>query len=311
MSLDELKKLQEEIIKKNRICSIVGWLIFLIEVAITVFVFIKNDGFLFHAPIIIGFEVIFLIFVIVIMQNTMNGKNIKIFKNEFKNTFVKSSLQKYFDNLTYVYEKGFSEEFIESTGMIDTGDRFNSNDYISGTYKDIKFEQSDIHIEEEHESTDSDGNTTTTWVTTFEGRWMIFDFNKPFKANIQVASSYFGTNYLSDRRKYSKVRMDDTEFNKMFNVYAESEHEAFYILTPHFMEKIKNLKLKLNCNVMFCFIDNKLHIAINDYKDSFEYNVLKRINESEIEKEITKDIKVITDFVDELNLDNDLFKEEN
>ena len=45
-------------------------------------------------------------------------------------------------------------------------------------------------------------------------------------------------------------------------------------------------------------------------EDSFEYNVFEPIDEKEINNNITKDIKLITDFVNELNLDNDLFKKE-
>ena len=57
-------------------------------------------------------------------------------------------------------------------------------------------------------------------------------------------------------------------------------------------------------------VENKLHVAVNNDEDSFEYNVLNPINEEEIEQDIIKDIKLITDFVNELNLDNNLFKKE-
>ena len=57
-------------------------------------------------------------------------------------------------------------------------------------------------------------------------------------------------------------------------------------------------------------MENKLHVAVNNGEDSFEYNALNPINEEEIEQDIIKDIKLITDFVNELNLDNDLFKKE-
>lgn len=50
--------------------------------------------------------------------------------------------------------------------------------------QNISVEQADVHIEEEYEPTDNNGNTTTTWVTIFRGKWMIFDFNKNFKSNI-------------------------------------------------------------------------------------------------------------------------------
>ena len=205
---------------------------------------------------------------------------------------------------------GFSSEFINSVGMLYTADRYSSNDYMKGSYKNIGFEQSDIHIEEKHETTDSDGHTTTYYVTIFLGRVMIFDFNKTFKANVQVASRHFGANALPRKKKFSKVQMEDVEFNKKFQVYAENDHDAFYILTPHFMEKIKEIKTILGCEFMLGFVDNKLHIAINNNKDSFEYNVFKPINEQKIEEDIGKDIKLITSFIDELNLDNNLFRRE-
>lgn len=107
-----------------------------------------------------------------------------------------------------------------------------------------------------------------------------------------------------------KVKLEDIEFNKMFKIYSEIEHDAFYILTPHFMEKIKKLYKELDAPIKLTFMENKLHVAVNNGEDSFEYNVLNPINEEEIEQDIIKDIKLITDFVNELNLDNDLFKKE-
>ena len=310
MNIEELKRLQEVIIKNNKVCNIVGILLFLLGSSLSITIFIQSGIDIFLALFIIFFEVVLLIVIIVIIKSIVNGKNIKIFYKEFKNIFVKNSLQKYFENVSYDYNNGFSEDYIQNIGMIDTGDRFNSNDYISGIYKNIKFEQSDIHIEEKHEEVDKDGNKQEIWKTIFLGRIMAFDFNKNFKANMQVVSSHFYANILTRKSNYVKVSMEDSEFNKMFRVITQNEHDTFYILTPHFMEKIKDITKKLNCDIMFCFVDNRLYVAINNYEDSFEWNVFRKINENEIESIITKDIKLITDFVDELNLDNTLFKEE-
>lgn len=310
MSIEELKQLQLKIIRKNKMCNIIGILTFLVFSGIYIVVKLQGD---YEIPLILLpllFGGVFFIIAMSIIKIFVNGGDISKFTNEYKKIFVLSSLRNNFENIVYFPLKGLSKEFIKNVGMLDTGDRFSSNDYISGRYKNITFEQSDVHIEEEHTSTDSDGNTTTSWVTIFKGRIMIFDFNKRFKANIQVASRYFNVNKLPWSKKFTRVKMEDVDFNKMFNTYAESEHEAFYILTPHFMEKIKNVTRELNCGVMFCFVDNKLHIAINNNQDSFECNPLKPINEQEIEENIMKDIKIITDFVEQLDLDNDLFRRE-
>lgn len=314
MSVEDLKSLQSDIIRRNRLCNLIGMIFIGVIMGGTIF-FVLSSNFGSELPIILFFlgatlfiELIFSLIIISIIKGIVNNKNIMIFDKEFKNIFVLNSLKEFFNNLSYKPENGFSEEYVQNTGMIYTGDSFTSNDYVSGTYKNIKFEQSDIHIQERHEEEDKDGNKKTVWVTIFLGRLMVFDFNKSFSANVQVSSHSFDVNVLSSNKKFVNVKMEDDEFNKLLTVYAENEHDAFYILTPHFMEKIKEITKKLNCGVMFGFIDNRLHIAVDDYNDAFEYNIFKPIDEIEIKKNIVKDIKVITNFVDELSLDNDLFK---
>ncbi len=238
------------------------------------------------------------------------------YKSLFKKTFVVKALEKKFTDLIYEPEHGISYATIADTNMMYMGDRYHSEDYVSAKYKDIKFEQSDVHIEEEHETTDSDGNTSTTYVTIFHGRWMIFDFNKTFKADVQIAQKGFGnskvktfTLFGNKNDVFKKVSMESESFNKKFNVYAQNEHDAFYIITPSLMSKIEKLDELNKGKLLLCFIDNRLHIGINDNKDSFEPDsVFKKIDEEKINTRILQDIEVITQFIDELNLDNDLFK---
>ena len=224
----------------------------------------------------------------------------------FKELFVLKALNDNFDDVNFTPERGFEESFINKIGMLDTADRYHSNDLFSAKYKGIDFQQADIHTKERYE--DNEGHVS--YITRFKGRYMIFEFNKKFKANIRVTSKDFSSASLPWRKKFHEVKMEDVEFNKCFKVYAENEHDAFYILTPHFMEKLKELDNKFDADLLFGFVDNKLHIAVDNYEDSFEHNVFEEINEASIENEIIKDIKLITDFVKELNLENDLFGKE-
>lgn len=306
MSIEELKELQAKIIKKEKKCNLIISILVSIMLLIMLILFLLDIDYM--VIIVLAVIVIISLIIFVIVKVFLHGDDIQIFEKNFKNIFVKKALEDNFDNVTYNPDEGFSEEFIDEIGMLNTADRYHSNDLITGEYKGIKFECSDIHIQEEHKSTDSDGNTTTTWVTIFEGKLMIFEFNKKFKADLQVSSASFGAEDLPWGKRFTEVEMEDIEFNKKFYIYAEKEHEAFYILTPHFMEKLKEIEEKINAGIMFCFVDNKLHIAIDNNTDSFEYNVYKPIDEKEIEENIIKDIKTITDFADELDLDNDLFK---
>ena len=310
MNLEELKGLQAKIIKKNKTANKIGTIVIItILLILSSVVFFKTKN-IMSVLLSDFFCFIFCFIILTIVKTIINGKDIRLFNKEFKNIFVFTALKSTFQNVKYSPDKGFSESFVDEIGMINTSDRFNSNDYISGTYKGIKFEQSDMHIEEEHETTDSEGNKTTTWITIFRGRLMIFDFNKSFKSNIRVSTKYFRADKLPWSKKFSKIKMEDVEFNKLFSIYSQSEHEAFYILTPHFMEKIKTLTNNLNCGIMYAFIDNKLYIAIDNNTDSFEYNVFKVIDEQKINEDLSKDIRLITKFVEELNLEKDLFRKE-
>ena len=294
MNIEELEKLR----KKARNTYIIGALVIII-ISIIMFSTFKHIAAIF-IPAIFGIAILAF----------FGGKPKDEFTKAYKQVFVLKALSSVFTDLVYEPNRGIASSTISETGMMNMGDRFSSNDFISGKYKNINVMLSDVHIEEEHETTDSDGNTSRYWVTIFLGRWMIFDFNKTFKANVQVCEKGFGNsklgNFFSDS-PYKKVEMEDTDFNKTFKTYAQDEHEAFYILTPHLMEKIKKLNDMIKGKILFCFVDNKLHVGLYNNKDSFEHSVFSKKNEELVIKDISSDIKMITDFVDELSLDNDLF----
>ena len=312
IEISKLKDLHKKISRKRLIMNLLA----LIITFIVAFLAINNlsNEFVELVIMLVVVEIaVCLIVFELIISKLLKGdvsayeSGIKKVYYQFKSSCVLNSLKSIFSDVKYNPGKGFSKSFINGVGMLDTGDSFESSDYISGKYKNIIFEQSDVHIQEVHEEKDSDGNVERVWETTFLGRVMVFDFNKKFKANLQVSSYLFDSSTLPWSKKFSRVKMEDVDFNKNFNVFAENEHEAFYLLTPQFMEKIKNVTGKLKCGVMFCFVDNKLHIAIDNETDSFECNVFKLIDENKVRESILKDIKLITDFVDDLNLDNDLF----
>lgn len=297
MTIEEVEILR----KKARNIILIGTIISFI-IAIIIYI-------LTNQPFIIMFGLIISIIITTILSHNPQKK----FKKAFKETFVLKSLNNIFTDLIYNPESGLDQSVIRNTGMMYMGDRYSSNDYICGKYKNINIVQADVHIEERHETRDSNGHTHTTYETIFKGRWMIFDFNKNFKANIQVRQKGFGNAKINNWRqtsKYQKIMMEDQVFNNNFRTYAQSDIEAFYILTPSLMEKLKNLASKTSGKLLFCFIDNKLHIGIHNNKDSFEHGVFTKINEEKITNNIAQDINLITNFVDELNLDNDLFRRE-
>ena len=231
------------------------------------------------------------------------------YKKTYKAYFVEQNLAKTFTNLQYQHEAGLNKQVLAATQMINTGDRYSSNDLTMGKYKNVNFTQADVHIEEEY--TDSDGDTHYT--TIFRGRFMIFEFPKKFNFKLEVVSKFFGVGKVPGRnpqtgRKFEKFEVESIDFNKKFKIYAEDGFETFYLLDPSFILKIEKVSAEHDKKMIFCFVDNKLYVGINEGKDSFEPpRPSKPIDEQlEIEK-VSHDIKVITDFVDELSLDRKIF----
>lgn len=297
MNVTDLENLRKKVQRKVLLC-----------------IFITIISAIFIALITMTFSHSIIVLILgTIISFAICSKPIKTFTMAFKDLFVLKSLKSIFTDLQYNPMVGIDEGIIRETQMMNMGDRYSSNDLIIAKYKNINIMQADVHIEEEHQTTDSDGHTTTTYVTIFRGRWMVFDFNKTFKANLQLCQKGFSNSKLNNwgnKEKFKKVMLEDEAFNNMFRTYAQSEHEAFYILTPSLMEKIKNLVSSVNGKILFCFVDNKLHVGLQNNKDSFEHSIFKKINEEQIIEDILKDIKLITNFVDELDLDNDLFRKE-
>ena len=260
---------------------------------------------------LIWFGVFYLIIAIAITSFTTR-KEYQQYKSSYKAYFVAASLAKVFTNIKYNHNAGLDPNIVRYA--MTTADRYSSNDYMTATYKKINFTQADVHIEEEHTSTDNDGDTTTYYVTIFKGRFLVFDFNRNFTTNLQVASRrFYGSRLLhsANHLKFERIKTESNEFNKNFRIFAEDGVDALYILDPAFMEKIEQLYHDCGHEILLTFINKKVYIAINDGKDSLEppKNTRKPLDEqAELEK-VQKDILVITNFVDSLNL-NRYFKEQ-
>jgi|GEM_PF-710587 len=255
--------------------------------------------------------VLFAFVVGIIVATLSTRKESSAYTRAYKAYFVSKTLSRYFQNLTYKHDAGLSRETLRSTGMVDTGDRYGSNDFVSGKYKNVNFAQADLHIEEEH--TDSDGDTT--YATLFYGRWMIFEFPKKFSFRLAISGKSTGSVLALRRRnddkihKFKRIKVESPEFNKMFKLYSEDGFETFYLLDPALIEDIQELGEKNNGKIVMLFVDNKLHIGFNNHNDAFEPPSPKKpLDEATETAKVEKDIKVVTDFVNKLNLSSKVFE---
>ncbi len=237
----------------------------------------------------------------------------KGYREAFKQLYVENYLDSVFAELRYEPDQRIHTGYVEKTMIVPKRFRDNwrlaGNDYISGRYKQTRFQRSDLClIYCFGKSNHSRKNTVV-----FSGRWMIVEFNKSFRSKVQIVQKGFcnsprkRTFEMSDS-VFDPVEMESADFNSRFLVYAKNEHEAFYLITPQLMERLQQLADRTGGKLFFCFVKNQLHIAIQSNKDSLEApSVFKRLDEAQITQQFREEIEGITQFIDELSLDNNLF----
>ena len=288
-----------------------GWRItaalVLVGVALGIIFFPVTGAFSIIPAVFLAF---FAFFVGIIILALTSRKEATAYRKAYKGYFVEQNLRKIFTNLHYDHAVGIDKNFIRSTEMINTGDAFSSNDLTLATYKNVKFIQADATIQEEHE--DSDGNTTYT--TIFRGRFMVFQFPKKFNFKLELIGKKFYAYRVPGKdhetgRKMTKISTESSDFNRNFRIYGQDGFESFYLLDPAMIAKIEAIAERYGYRLLLGFLDNTLLVALNDGKDSFEPpRANKPLDEAAEMTKISTDIKVITDFVDDLGLSRKLFR---
>ncbi|MDO5441471.1 MAG: DUF3137 domain-containing protein [Bacillota bacterium] len=251
-------------------------------------------------------------FAIIVICGILAGKKNKEYQAYYKEHVVKNMTLdecEFLEDVSFDPNSGISRYEIEDLGVLRC-DEYSSNDLITATYKGVAFRQSDVHMVDV--TTDSKGNRSES--TVFRGRWLVFDFNKDFNWNLELISKGFysarriGGVLSFGQTKTERVKLEDETFNKTFKVYAENEHEAFYILTPHIMQSILQLKEQLKAPILLTFAGGRLHIGVYNGKDAFEGKIFGKIDLEAEKQRMFEDLRLITNFVDELSLERDIYK---
>ncbi len=158
---------------------------------------------------------------------------------------------------------------LKELGLVPGWDRASFEDRLAGERKTDGIEKTqfvffEAHLEEKRTTTDSKGNTRTTWVTVFRGQCLIAQFHKPFQGVTKVFRDAGAFNFLAKLGKgYPRVKLEDPEFEKAFEVYGSDQIEARFILTPDFMERLLKLEKTFEGKKLRCaFAGGEMLLAV-------------------------------------------------
>jgi hypothetical protein len=258
-------------------------------------------GFLLFAARVDPTPVIIIVMILVggpgLIMTAYASKKIKEISNEFKSTYIKVEIERLLPGSQYYPTEGISMEEVRKSHIVKLYDKFKSEDLIIGEVRGVGFQFSDLHIQDVRGS-----GKNRHVVTTFQGRMYVFDFNKRFRSDLFLLQP----GQYRPFSNFTKIKMESIQFNSEFKIYAGNEHEAFYILTPHFMEKLLQLDRLYMDKIGFGFIQNRLYIAVDSRTDSFDVLGAGDISNKDVEKAV-KELETIIEFVEFLKLDNTIF----
>jgi len=176
-------------------------------------------------------------------------------------------------------------------------------DQITGDARGVDFDLFEAKLI--RKSHDSKGNTHRT--TVFRGLLCHFDFHKDFTGTTLISRDHskFGNFFAKFGKIGERIKLEDPEFERLFEVYGTDQVESRYLLTPLFMERIRHLGQRVgHDNLQLAFDRGRLLLAIKKNENSFEGgNAFSDLTDlSRIQKSI-EDLTLIYDVVDNLRLE--------
>lgn len=234
-------------------------------------------------------------------------------KDDFKNQVITKIIHAVDDS--FYYQPNFKihkDQFRASKLFRRYPDRYKGEDYVKGRLDKTDFEFSELHAE--YESRDSDGDTT--YHTIFKGLFMIADFHKNFQGHTVVVpdntgEGWFGRVFKGAKRSGKELaKMENPEFEKLFDVYTTDQVEARYILSTSMLENIMDLKKRFKKNIYLAFLDSCVYIAIEWNKKFLEPNLKQSLLDEKTTHRYLDDIWECLEIIEELNLNTRIWTKE-
>ena len=160
-------------------------------------------------------------------------------------------------------------EFLESGMFIEKNYGIRGNDQIHGRHNGVPFIMCELWVDHKRNFSDEKDGPDSV----FSGQFFVARFNKKFSSPVYIKpkKGFWSTGGPSGYTSFvgDKVKLEDPEFMEMFEVHAEDQVEARYILTPTVMERIKELAKRTKGEFYIAFNNNKITVANNSNSSNF------------------------------------------
>ena len=238
---------------------------------------------------------------------TMFGTSSNGFEFDYKDKVVRKIVNFWNPAFRYQINNHIKYAEIYGSGMFfDSNNKVNGSDMISGEIDGVPFKFSDVQVIREKKYV---GKNEDPYESVVTGSFFMAAFNKEFKNPVFVfPNKSIWSESTGLRTAGEKVLLEDPEFMKAFDVYADDQVESRYILTPSMMQRIMKMREKMGKNLHIAFANNSIYILNNNGKDRFEASWFKSIDKKENLIELYYELSEQLSIIKELNLNINIWK---
>lgn len=195
----------------------------------------------------------------------------------------------------------------KDNGITPSFDQENSEDHIHGDYKDVSLDLFETHLQKW-----KGFGRSRRRQTVFNGLIIDLRVSKNFigKTLVKADRGTVGNWFSKTLPSFENIKLKDTQFEEVFEVYSNNQKEARCLLTTNFMERLLELiKIFDSSKIELCFENNSLFLMVPLRKPMFEPGPITEPEDFiDDAQSLLKEIHLIFQIVDtlQLNMRHDL-----
>ncbi|MBE5953988.1 MAG: DUF3137 domain-containing protein [Lachnospiraceae bacterium] len=224
-----------------------------------------------------------------------------IFKYSYKKVIVENVLNQELPGCVWSPNDGFGQGVIDSNiRLVESGNKYKTEDLIYGEYNGYHYEQSDVKIENVIYERTGYGRHRHTKIRVykhFQGRMIILDSPIVVKKPVFVFSYTFEHRYSGLYDKLTSDEIKDKVFGDVFDVKVEKGGSARNVLDDKMKKALLTTYNKFN-NMAVRFEEKKMYIAINTKESTFDWRWTRGFSFRKEVEANRKQMDVIKDIID-------------
>ncbi len=185
------------------------------------------------------------------------GEPARDYRSRYKWTLL-PHVAREFGDFEYSQKTGIDIARMVPSGLIPVHDRYTHEDHFRGVHQGAGIEFCEAKLAIQRGS-----GKNRQYKVVFKGLFVILEMNRPFSSHTILKRDGKGFGWLSKFNSLERVKLEDPEFERQFQVYGTDQIEARVLLTPALMERLKGLEQSVGAKHFECaFYQNSLLIMM-------------------------------------------------